>query len=340
MGTAYEQSKGTSRGNHSQGDNLQLDLELGGEEENTLPPFDLQDLPALLREDVSLQHSREEIQQFFMEHTDDNERTQYLAECYDDTLVETFRHPERNDFSYIGYKKDGNGLNIWAGSWQNKKSKSHLSFFELQLEIAKLIENNEYLLPKWERMSSIQVTYENGTMNRNVDYYLFSYKNEFKKSSAEIIEFLSNEQDQQKRIQFIKDFYPDQIVEMEVDGVILGFKKEETHLHIYMGAYDNQKASSDYSWSLVESEIDGMILSRYFDPSVQIPTIEEQQTAIYENEEQLKNGIYFSQEEIDRVLVRGSGFVDGKYRIYQQMIKKQSISENAQFGTMSRKSTS
>ena len=331
MGTVYEQSKGTSRGNHSQGDNLQLDLELGGEEENTLPPFDLQDLPALLREDVSLQHSREEIQQFFMEHTDDNERTQYLAECYDDTLVETFRHPERNDFSYIGYKKDGNGLNIWAGSWQNKKSKSHLSFFQLQLEVAKLIENNEYLLPKWERMSSIQVTYENGTMNRNVDYYLFSYKSEFKKSSTEIIEFLNNEQDQQKRIHFIKDFYPDEIVEMEVDGVILGFKKENEHLHIYMGPHDNQKASSDYSWSLVENEIDGMILSRYFDPSIQIPTVEEQQTAIYENEEQLKNGIYFSQEEIDRVLVCGSGFVDGKYRIYQQMLKKLSLNENAQF---------
>ena len=331
MGTAYEQSKGTSRGNHSQGDNLQLDLGLGGEEENTLPPFDLQDLPALLREDVSLQHSREEIQQFFMEHTDDNERTQYLAECYDDTLVETFRHPERNDFSYIGYKKDGNGLNVWAGSWQNKKSKSHLSFFQLQLEVAKLIENNEYLLSKWERMSSIQVTYENGTMNRNVDYYLFSYKSEFKKSSTEIIEFLSNEQDQQKRIHFIKDFYPDEIVEMEVDGVILGFKKENEHLHIYMGPHDNQKASSDYSWSLVENEIDGMILSRYFDPSIQIPTVEEQQTAIYENEEQLKNGIYFSQEEIDRVLVCGSGFVDGKYRIYQQMLKKLSLNENAQF---------
>lgn len=332
VGSAHEQAEGTSRRNHSQGDNLQLDLGLGGEEqENTLPPFDLQDLPALLREDVSLQHSREEIQQFFTEHTGDKERTDYLAECYDDTLVETFRHPEKNDFSYIGYKKGDNGLNIWAGSWQNKKSKSHLSFFELQFEVSKLIENDEYLLPSWKKMSPIQLTYENGTMNRNVDYYLFSYKNEFKKSSAEIIEFLSNEQDQQKRIQFIKDFYPDQIVEMEVDGVILGFKKEETHLHIYMGTYDNQKASSDYSWSLVESEIDGMILSRYFDSSVQISTVEEQQTAIYENEEQLKNGIYFSQEEIDHVLVRGSGFVDGKYRIYQQMLKKQSISENAKF---------
>lgn len=263
VGSAHEQAEGTSRRNHSQGDNLQLDLGLGGEEqENTLPPFDLQDLPALLREDVSLQHSREEIQQFFTEHTDDKERTDYLAECYDDTLVETFRHPEKNDFSYIGYKKGDNGLNIWAGSWQNKKSKSHLSFFELQFEVSKLIENDEYLLPSWKKMSPIQLTYENGTMNRNVDYYLFSYKNEFKKSSAEIIEFLSNEQDQQKRTQFIKDFYPDQIVEMEVDGVILGFKKENEHLHIYMGPHDNQKSSSDYSWSLVENEIDGMILSR------------------------------------------------------------------------------
>src|SRR5699024_10946045 len=128
----------------------------------------------------------------------------------------------------------------------------------------------------------IQLTYEKGLMNSNVDYYLFSYKSEIKKSSAEIIEFLSNEQDLKKRTQFIKDFYPDEIVEMEVDGVILGFKKENEHLHVYMGPHDNQKASSDYSWSLVENEIDGMILSRYFDPSVQIPTVDEQQTAIYE----------------------------------------------------------
>ena len=71
------------------------------------------------------------------------------------------------------------------------------------------------------------------------DYFAALFKNyklinEFRKNSTEIIEFLSNEQDQQKRTQFIKDFYPDQIVEMEVDGVILGFKKEEspsTYLH-------------------------------------------------------------------------------------------------------------
>ena len=100
-------------------------------------------------------HTREEIQQFFLTHTDDNERADYLAECYDDTLVETFRHPEKNDFSYIGYKKDGNGLNVWSGSWRKKKTKSHLTFFQLQLEVAKLIENDEYLYSRQKGVTDV-----------------------------------------------------------------------------------------------------------------------------------------------------------------------------------------
>ena len=70
MGTAYEQPSKNSGRNHSEGNNLQLDLgieevdkEKGGD--NVLPPFDLSDLPQLLREDVSLQHNKEEIIQYF-----------------------------------------------------------------------------------------------------------------------------------------------------------------------------------------------------------------------------------------------------------------------------------
>ena len=33
------------------------------------------------------------------------ERANYLKECYDDTLVQTFRCPEHYDYSYLGYKK-------------------------------------------------------------------------------------------------------------------------------------------------------------------------------------------------------------------------------------------
>ena len=59
---------------------------------------------------------------------------------------------------------------------------------------------------------------------------------------------------------------------------------------------------------LGRSEIEGMVVSRYFDESVQIPTLEEQKNAVYQNTEDLKNGVFFSQEEIDRCLVIGSGF--------------------------------
>ena len=168
-------------------------------------------------------------------------------------------------------------------------------------------------------------------MNRNVDYYLFYYHPQFLKSSSEIISYLKSEKDKDKRTEFIKDFYPEEVIEIMVDGITLGFKKEDDHLHIYMGHYDDQAASTNYSWSVVDGEIEGMILSRYFDPSVQIPSSLEQQNAVYENEEQLNNGIFFSQEEIDRILTRGSGFDQGKMRIYQQMLRHESNDKNAEF---------
>ena len=330
MGTTHEQSQTTSRGNDPQRTDLQLDLGFGGEE-NTLPPFDLSDLPTLLREDVSLQHTKEEIQQFFNEHANDDERAMFLESCYDDTLVQTFRKPERYDFSYIGYKKKNHGLEVWSGNYLDQKSLSYLTFFELQNEVSKLIESGEYLIPTYNKMSPIQKAFYNKTMNRNIDYYLFAYHPQFLKSSSEIISYLKSETDKDKRAEFIKDFYPEEVIEIMVDGITLGFKKEDDHLHIYMGQYDDQAASSDYSWSVVDREIEGMILSRYFDPSVQIPSSLEQQNAVYENEEQLNNGIFFSQEEIDRILTRGSGFDQGKMRIYQQMLRHESNDKNAEF---------
>lgn len=330
MGTAHEQSQTTSRGNDPQRTDLQLDLGFGGED-HTLPPFDLSDLPTLLREELALQHSREEIQQFFNEHADEEERAIFLESCYDDTLVQTFRRPENYDYSYIGYKKKDHGLEVWSGNYLDQKSLSYLTFFELQSEVSKLIENGEYLIPAYNKMSPIQKTFYNKTMNKNVNYYLFAYHPQFLKSSSEIISYLKSETDKDKRVKFIKDFYPDNVVEISVDGISLGFKKEDDHLHIYMGHYDDQAASSDYSWSVVDGEIEGMILSRYFDPSVQIPSSFEQQNAVYENEEQLNNGIFFSQEEIDRILTRGSGFDQGKMRIYQQMLRHESNDKNAEF---------
>lgn len=336
MGTIHEQSQTISQRDYSERDNLQLDLgieesnkDLGGND--ILPPFDLNDLPQLLREDSCLQHSKEEVVQFFNEHTDENERAQYLEECYDETLVQTFRRPEKYDFSYLGYRKKDHGLRVWQGNYLNKKSESFLTFFELQKHLADVIENDNYLLPPFERMSGIQLAFSTKVINKDVDYHLFQYNNSMNFSSPEIIEFFKTHPDRDEQVEFCKELYSEKLVEWEVDGITLGYMPNDKGLHVYLGSYDKQVASQELIWSIVAMNIDGLILSRYFDPSVQIPTLEKQQNAVYENIKNMQNGIYFSQEEIDRILQRGSNVEQGKYRIYQEFLKNNSIKDKAKF---------
>lgn len=336
MGTAYEQPSKNSGRNHSEGNNLQLDLgieevdkEKGGD--NVLPPFDLSDLPQLLREDVSLQHSKEEIIQYFHEHTDEIERANYLKECYDDTLVQTFRCPEHYDYSYLGYKKRNDGLDIWSGNYLNMKSKSYLSFFQLQSYLAKIIEKDEYLTSPYENESGLKRAYGNKIINANVFYHVFQYNDELLESAGRIIEFFQTHDSDEERCEYVQHIYPDSIREWKVDDVILGYNRLDDGLHIYLGTFDNQVVSYDYSWNFVAKEIDGMILSRYFAPDIQIPSLEEQKNVVYENIQNFENGIYFSQQEIDRVLTRGSGFEKGKYRINQMFSKNTTLKEKVQF---------
>lgn len=336
MGTAYEQPSKNGGRNHSEGDNLQLDLgieevdkEKGGD--NVLPHFDLSDLPQLLREDVSLQHSKEEIIQYFHEHTDEIERADYLKECYDDTLVQTFRCPEHYDYSYLGYKKRNDGLDVWSGNYLNMKSKSYLSFFQLQSYLAKIIEKDEYLTSPYENESGLKRAYENKIINANVFYHVFQYNDELLESAGKIIEFFQTHDSDEERCEYVQRIYPDSIREWKVDDVILGYDRLDDGLHIYLGTFDNQVVSYDYSWNFVAKKIDGMILSRYFAPDIQIPSLEEQKNAVYENIQNFENGIYFSQQEIDRVLTRGSGFEEGKYRINQMFSKNTTLKEKVQF---------
>lgn len=336
MGTAYEQPSKNSGRNHSEGNNLQLDLgieevdkEKGGD--NVLPPFDLSDLPQLLREDVSLQHSKEEIIQYFHEHTDEIERANYLKESYDDTLVQTFRCPEHYDYSYLGYKKRNDGLDIWSGNYLNRKSESYLSFFQLQSYLAKIIEKDEYLTSPYENESGLKRAYENKIINANVFYHVFQYNDELLEAAGKIIEFFQIHDNDEERCEYVQRIYPDSIREWKVDDVILGYDRLDDGLHIYLGTFDNQVVSYDYSWNFVAKEIDGMILSRYFAPDIQIPSLEEQKNAVYENIQNFENGIFFSQQEIDRVLTRGSGFEEGKYRINQMFSKNTTLKEKVQF---------
>ncbi len=63
----------------------------------------------------------------------------------------------------------------------------------------------------------------------------------------------------------------------------------------------------------------------------ELPSEAEQITNILEAESEKLSAFSISQEEIDRILCRGSGFSKGKMRIFEQYQKKQSKQENIKF---------
>ncbi len=62
-----------------------------------------------------------------------------------------------------------------------------------------------------------------------------------------------------------------------------------------------------------------------------LPTVEEQIEMIAEAEDEKSSAFSVSQEDIDSVLVRGSGFQNGKYRIYRQFQKNEDSKSNIAF---------
>ena len=62
-----------------------------------------------------------------------------------------------------------------------------------------------------------------------------------------------------------------------------------------------------------------------------LPTVEEQIEQIAEAEDEKSSAFSVSQEDIDSVLVRGSGFENGKYRIYRQYQKHEDKKANITF---------
>lgn len=65
--------------------------------------------------------------------------------------------------------------------------------------------------------------------------------------------------------------------------------------------------------------------------TVELPTVENQMEMIAEAEDEKPSAFSISKEDIDSVLQKGSGFVDGKYRIYRQLLKGEDKKNNIDF---------
>lgn len=127
MDSGNEQSETLGGGNSPSGADLQV---------TELPPFLSEPLiRAIILDDQGRKKSRQEINQFFRNSKDSQEKIEYMKNAYSDTFVELLIDKER-----IGYRKQPDGLLMWEGNYLSRTSESVFSwgvvteFFEGYME--------------------------------------------------------------------------------------------------------------------------------------------------------------------------------------------------------------
>ena len=154
-------------------------------------------------------------------------------------------------------------------------------------------------------------------------------------SLEEIKDYYERNPDNKDRTEYIKSIFNNDYTELTLeDGRTGGYKTFENVLHLWEGKYDSRTAQSFYDWAVIARHFEAMrLLGELSDSIKPLPSMDGQMTFILDGraEEKKTSAFTFSQEIIDAILANGSGFSEGKMRIYEQFEKSLSAKENADF---------
>ena len=154
-------------------------------------------------------------------------------------------------------------------------------------------------------------------------------------SLEEIKDYYERNPDNKDRTEYIKSIFNNDYTELTLeDGRTVGYKTFENVLHLWEVKYDSRTAQSFYDWAVIARHFEAMrLLGELSDSIKPLPSMDGQMTFILDGraEEKKTSAFTFSQEIIDAILANGSGFSEGKMRIYEQFEKSLSAKENADF---------
>ena len=124
-----------------------------------------------------------------------------------------------------------------------------------------------------------------------------------------------------ERDAFIKEAFEKMVYTgVLVDGVMCGYQAQPEGLLMWEGNYLTRTAESRFSWSAVKGFIEQLIERGEFSENLQaslFSSMVEQQSLIEQAEAEKSSAFSISQADLDNELVRGTGFKNGKYRVYQ-----------------------
>lgn len=139
VGRLDEQYPAGGGGTNPARTDLRIEAEQGGDEVSSLPPFLSEDLISeILCYDKYLKADRAEMIRFFRDNPQADARGAYLKRIYNNDYTELLVLGGQR----VGYKKQENGLCMWAGSYLTRTAESVFSWDVVQEQVASLIDRN------------------------------------------------------------------------------------------------------------------------------------------------------------------------------------------------------
>lgn len=137
----------------------------------------------------------------------------------------------------------------------------------------------------------------------------------------EISAYFAAHNSEDERDAFIKEAFEKMVYTgVLVDGVMCGYQAQPEGLLMWEGNYLTRTSESRFSWSAVKGFIEQLIERGEFSENLQaslFSSMVEQQSLIEQAEAEKSSAFSVSQADLDNELVRGTGFRNGKYRVYQ-----------------------
>lgn len=151
-----------------------------------------------------------------------------------------------------------------------------------------------------------------------------------RKSNKEIKDFIQNEKDVTKRVEYLKGIFNKDYTGVIVDDQMYGYKTFDNGILFWKGNFLSRDTESFVSWEDLTYHYDAMILLNQLNDRIEpLPSVTDQLSFIDENSEKSVSDLEFTQEFVDRYLTEQHR--DTKFSIYEQFSKSLSTENNINY---------
>ena len=151
-----------------------------------------------------------------------------------------------------------------------------------------------------------------------------------RKSNKEIKDFIQNEKDVTKRVEYLKGIFNKDYTGVIVDDQMYGYKTFDNGILFWKGNFLSRDTESFVSWEDLTYHYDAMILLNQLNDRIDpLPSVTDQLSFIDENSEKAVSDLEFTQEFVDRYLTEQHR--DTKFSIYEQFSNSLSTENNINY---------